>query len=702
MSATPRILGLCCLLVASLNLIAQADFSERSAPDIELFPFFHGVASGDPTADAVIIWTRLTTDDLGPYPVNWRVATDAALSNEVAAGTFFTDATRDFTVKVDVTGLSDNTWYYYEFEYKGRRSLIGRTRTAPAGVVDSLRFGVVSCSNYQAGFFNAYGRIGERNDLDAVLHLGDYIYEYETGGYGFVGGIGRDHDPDNEIITLSDYRLRHSWYKLDNDLRFMQQHYPVIAIYDDHEFADNAWTGGAGNHNSGEGSWSDRRSAAFTAWLEWMPVRDPLPSDSTRVYRNIEYGDLVELMMVDTRVEGRDEQSLFSIDDPSRTLLGADQFDWLTNRLKSSTAQWKVMVNQVMVAPLEVFGVVVNSDQWDGYRAERERLFDTLGTYNIDNFVVLTGDIHSAWANDIPSSSGNVGVEFVATSVTSPALSIPGGEFFIRLFNSHVRYVELERRGYMLMDFNSSRAQGDHYFVGSVTSIDSTQSVGASWEVTSGTVSLINSSGPSVRPGVGPERPPLLPVNSCGTPENPNTTGISSTTATIQWDASPGAVGYRIEGRLAGSPGVQAAITAGTSLTFAIFNPSTSYEWRVAASCDGIQVSSYSDWVPFTTPAIREPGSISADPLQTPAPRFISVYPVPVVERVGVHFQHYGNEPVLIQLLDVQGKIVLEERFERSAGTHFVEFEAGHLAAGTYALRMGTEGHFSQRVIVKQ
>jgi hypothetical protein len=147
---------------------------------------------------------------------------------------------------------------------------------------------------------------------------------------------------------------------------------------------------------------------------------------------------------------------------------------------------------------------------------------------------------------------------------------------------------------------------------------------------------------------------------------------------------------------------VQAAITTGTSLTFAIFNPSTSYEWRVAASCDGIQVSSYSEWVPFTTPALRLETDLEAVALQTPAPRFISVYPVPVVDRMGVHFQHYGNEAVLIQLVDVQGKVVLEERFERGAGTHFVEFEAGHLTAGTYALRIGTEGQFSQRVIVKQ
>jgi len=689
--------------LVSVCASAQVDFSERSAPDIRLFPFFHGIASGDPLPDAVVIWTRLTLDATGMLPVNWRVATDTAMANVVRNGIFTTGPSRDYTVKVDVSGLSPNTWYYYEFEYLGRRSLIGRTRTAPVGAVSNLRFGVASCSNYQAGYFNAYANMAGRNDLDGILHLGDYIYEYQTGGYGFEPGLGRNHSPDNEIITLSDYRVRHSWYKLDDDSRAVHQMYPFIAIYDDHEFANDAWTGGAENHNSGEGLWSDRRSVAFQAWLEWMPVREPNPLTPTSVYRRLPYGDLLDFFVVDTRVEGRDEQDLSSASDINHSLLGPTQFAWLSQQLTQSTAQWKVLVNQVMFAPLEIFGVAVNADAWDGYAAERQRLIDTVKMNSLQNFVVLTGDIHTAWSNNIPAPGGNAGVEFITTSVTSPGLDF-GGEFLVQLFNPHVRYVNLSDHGYLLMDFTTERAQGDHYFVNTLSSPNPAASSGASWKVNSGAVSLANAGSASSRPGPGPARPPLLPVNSCQIPQNPMTTGIAANSATVSWTASPSAVGYRLEGRQVGAAGVQASILSGNSRTYNIFKPNRNYEWRVAASCDGIRLSPYTAWNPFTTlPFVEREGVEGFAGLSDPAPLMLGVYPVPFDERFGIHYAVEGSGSVSLQLIDLLGREVYRADLGVQApGAYFREFNEVNLSSGAYVLRLCAGEQCSERQVVRQ
>ncbi len=673
-------------------------FAERSTPDIALFPFFHGVASGDPLDDAVVIWTRVTTNDPPPLPVNWRVSTDPGMAGVVASGTFVTDASRDFTVKVDVTGLAPDTWYYYEFEYLGRRSLIGRTRTAPApgAPVDSLRFALVSCSNYQAGYFNAYAHLAGRNDLDAVFHVGDYIYEYESGGYGFEGLPGRDHDPDNEIITLSDYRLRHSWYKLDGDLRAVHQQYPFVAIYDDHEFANDAWRDGAENHNTGEGPWPTRRSAAFQAWLEWMPVRDPAGLLSSSVYRKLPFGGLVDLFVLDTRVEGRDLQDLGATDDPGRSLLGPVQFAWLSQGLRQSTATWKVLVQQVLFAPLEFFGTPINGDAWDGYAAERARLLDTVHAAGVDNFVVLTGDIHSAFSNNIPSAHGNIGAEFVCTSVTSPGLDILGGEGFIQLFNSHVRYVDLSRNGYVLVDLNTSRVQGEHWFVDTKLSPDPDAAPFALHRMDAGTVGLASTSVVSVRPGPGPARPPAAPVNSCAIPGNPVTAAVGATQATVSWDPTPGAVGYLLEGQPLGAPSVRRVRVPGTGRTFTLFDPATTYRWRVAASCDSVNLSPFTAWQVFTT----DSGSAR---LAAQGPQLLGVYPVPFEERLGLQFALPAAARVTARLIDASGRTGWERDFGRlAAGAHFVEDSAGHLAAGTWVLQLCADGWCAERTVLKR
>ncbi|HYF01805.1 MAG TPA: alkaline phosphatase D family protein, partial [Patescibacteria group bacterium] len=293
--------------------------------DEKLKPFYHGVASGDPVQDRVIIWTRVTPETEGDVQVFWRMATDTALKNIVAKGLFTTGQSRDYTVKIDVGGLQPNTTYYYGFTALGRNSLTGRTKTAPV-TTDRLRFAVVSCSNYQQGFFNAYGRIAERNDLDAVIHLGDYIYEYEEGGFGYNDKAQRGHEPKHEIVTQSEYRIRHSFYKLDPDLRRIHQQHPFIAVWDDHETANDAYKDGAQNHQSDkEGDWQQRKVAGKNAYMEWMPIRE----QESRIYRTLNYGNLAELIMLDTRLEGRQKQADSatdpSLNDPNRTMLGTEQ-----------------------------------------------------------------------------------------------------------------------------------------------------------------------------------------------------------------------------------------------------------------------------------------------------------------------------------------------------------------------------------------
>ncbi|MDP2384918.1 MAG: alkaline phosphatase D family protein [Bacteroidota bacterium] len=447
-----------------------------------LKPFYHGVASGDPLSDGVIIWTRVTSDssEIGSMMVvNWKVATDTGMTNVIQNGSILTDSTVDYTVKVDVTGLNPNTFYFYEFQYGNYYSPRGRTKTTPIGNnVDSLRFALVSCANFEAGYFNVYSALLQREDFDAVIALGDYIYEYNTGGYSPNAAVNRQWSPANEIVTIGDYRMRYSSYHIDEDLQRLHQQFPFIIVYDDHEFANDAWMNGAENHQPAEGIWSSRKEMAQKAFFEWLPIRQTSASNPYQIYRNIKYGDLVDLLMLDTRVEGRDEQdgtSGATVTASTRKLLGTTQFNWLTNQLGSSTAKWKVLGQQVMMAPLKVFGVAVNGDQWDGYPAERNRVYDYILNNNISNMVVITGDIHSSWANDLPTSTyngstgaGSAGVEFVTPSVTSPGISLPLGASAIQASNSHIKYCDLSSHGYIIMDINKNRTQADWYNISTI------------------------------------------------------------------------------------------------------------------------------------------------------------------------------------------------------------------------------------------
>lgn len=505
----------------------------------DLKPFYHGVASGDPTSNSVWIWTRITPDGgQSSVELEWTISTQPNIDQAVdlmgnpigyfAKGKVVAEEANDYTVKVEIKSLDPNTTYYYFFSDGTSNSLIGRTKTLPVGDLDHLRFAVVSCSNYEAGYFNAFGRIADRNDLDAVIHLGDYIYEYENGAYGdsSLSSTGERAHPNEETISLEEYRARYSLYRLDEDLMRAHQQHPFICIWDDHETANDSYKDGAENHDPAtEGNWETRKSVAKKAYFEWIPIAE---SADSSIYRSFEFGDLMELIMLDTRLEGREEQindvtnpALYA---PNRTLLGQQQYNWFTNAVSNSNATWKVVGNQVIFSefhvgwaaqagqtPVDVENIFL--DIWDGYPAERLKIINHLESNNIDNTVFLTGDFHSTFAFDVadsvtdPSSfyaptsnynpatgEGSVAVEFATPSITSANFDenldpttatlfeiqinnpLPGTTANIP--NPHMKFVDLDRHGYFVLDVKSDSTQADYYYVDKLNAPSTFQSYG--------------------------------------------------------------------------------------------------------------------------------------------------------------------------------------------------------------------------------
>lgn len=487
--------------------------------------FQHGVASGDPLSSRVILWTRITPpSDDDVIPVEWTISDDPGMRRILQRGLTYTNSAFDYTVKVDVTRLNPAQTYYYQFAARGAQSPVGRTRTLPLGRVDRLRFAVSSCSNYPYGFFNAYRMIAGRADLDCVLHLGDYIYEYADGEYGDGAKIGRAPAPAKECTVLSDYRRRYAQYRADPDLQEAHRQHPWIVVWDDHESANDSWIDGAENHTPGtEGEWSARRAMATQAWFEWLPVREN-PFLNSQIYRTFRFGDLMDLVMLDTRIVGRDQQVPDGpmIADTGRSLLGADQEAWFYQELASSVSRstrWRVVGQQVMMGQLlnPATGGIFNPDMWDGYQAARNRLLGYLGSNSINNVVVLTGDIHSSWGNEISmnpfSATGNTAraVEFVTPAITSPGIDdraqATGLQLQIGATHPHVKYVELFRRGYLLVDIDRDRAQAEWYHVNTITERNRTEELGRVLRAASGEVRLV--AGTATTPRSNPE--PLVP-----------------------------------------------------------------------------------------------------------------------------------------------------------------------------------------------
>ena len=490
---------------ASAALIPLAVRAEQSAPDPAVRLFRHGVASGDPLTDRVMLWTRVTPpatrSATGPIDVQWVIASDEGLQQVVARGTAQAAVERDFTVKIDAGGLGPGRTYHYGFVAGGERSPIGRTKTLPERA-DRLRVASVCCSNYPAGYFNVYRCIANRPDLDAVVHLGDYIYEFANGRYGDGTASGRVPLRAGEASTLEDYRDRYATYRSDIDLQEAHRRHPFIAVWDDHESANDAWSGGASNHNpSTQGSWMTRLAGAYRAYLEWMPIRES-SDPKIHLYRSFRFGDLADLVMLDTR--GLRDQQAIGTDakmllDPSRSLLGATQEAWFFDQLRASqraSSRWRVIGQQILFTPLSPPGFpVANTDVWDGYAPARNRIFDFLASEKITNMAVLTGDIHSSWAMDVPrnpwtgydstTGAGSIAVELVTPAISSPPFfsspELRQRAATLRPLARHLKFLEGEHNGYTLLDITRERIQADWYHVDSVAQRAETENKVASF-----------------------------------------------------------------------------------------------------------------------------------------------------------------------------------------------------------------------------
>ncbi len=499
--------------------------SPSPVPMAAVSPFNHGIASGDPLPDAVILWTRATPVAAEDVLVTLKVYRDTALTQLVSTRVQMATSARDWTIKIDFTGLSPGTTYYYQFEAVGFKTAIGRTRTAPAADADNtrLRLGLVSCSSYAHGFFNAYRFLAARADIDVVLHLGDYIYEYasDAASGDEVYGTARPYEPTYEMKSLADYRMRHGYYKrTDPDLVELHRQHPFVTIWDDHESTDNSWRDAAVNHNEGgknEGVWAERKTFAQRAYDEWMPIRYPEPGNVNRIWRRYRYGALMELFMTDSRLYDRDVPLSAPIqpqeprNNAARKMIGPEQRDWLLDGLGSSTATWKLVGNQVVfhqwsLQPgLKSAGgpMGLNGDSWDGYTVERQLIINGLRAGPINNVVILTGDVHSTWVGDITddpnnpaaytnnpvdnSGSGSLAAEFVVTSVTSPpqaqlAMLDPIIDSF-RANNPHIKHIDLVNKGYSVLDVTPERVVCEYWVVSTIATRGGTESFSTAFPV---------------------------------------------------------------------------------------------------------------------------------------------------------------------------------------------------------------------------
>ncbi|MEL4281187.1 MULTISPECIES: alkaline phosphatase D family protein [Shewanella] len=552
--------------VISYGLMGCSDSDDDNSVPAQ---FLHGVASGDPAQDAVILWTRVTPDSAGDVKVSWQVASDAAFSQLVTTGEMVTNANRDYTVKIDARGLRAGQTYFYRFMTGGKTSEVGKTRTLPEGEVSSVKLAVMSCANFPAGYFNVYELAAAQDDLDAVVHLGDYIYEYARGGYAseHAAELGREVLPANELLTLSDYRTRYGQYHTDASLQKLHAKVPFITVWDDHEVANDTWRDGAENHNEGEGDFAVRKEAALQAYFEWLPIRPWREGNHEEIYRSFSYGNLVDLHMLDTRVLARDKQLdyadymdastgafdgerfLADVTSTSRTMLGLTQLLWLQGTLLQATGTWQVLGQQILmgkmslpaaiatqkmsipqyamlgalaklaaraaandptltaaelqylqanqalltpevIALLQLPSIPYNLDAWDGYAYEREVILGTAKSKN-HNLVVIAGDTHNAWANELKDVNGDtVGVEFATSSVSSPGLEyylnlpaeqIPATEAAIVELVPDLKYTNLKDRGFMTLTFTKEAVRSDWHYVSTILAKEFEESTSRSY-----------------------------------------------------------------------------------------------------------------------------------------------------------------------------------------------------------------------------
>ena len=486
------------------------------------FYFNHGVASGDPLSDQVILWTRVTPEQPGPIEVSLEVSSSSDFNRIVFTKSLKTSSLSDYTVKYDFSIrdiFQSGEIFYYRFKAGTAISESGKTKTLALNI-DKVKIGVFSCSNFPAGFFNAYQAAAEKNDLDLWLHLGDYLYEYPMGGYATSNAkkLGRVPSPLHEIITLADYRERHAQYKLDYGSKALHRNAPMVAVWDDHEFSNDTWKKGAENHaiDGSEGDFYARRSAAIKAYHEWMPIREQ--QNKRKIFREFKIGKLIQLLMLDTRQYERDKQiqprdylsdsgfnqaSFYSdLSSLDRKLLGKEQLTWIEEKITAEDFKWTVMGQQVLMTKLKFpdlskmlkkedvpsflkpylkflgLGIPSNLDAWDGYPAERNKFYRLMQKLN-KNFISLAGDTHNSWVSDLTNDEGTrVGIELGAPSVTSPGitdvLKIDKKKFVEEIvgINPELSWMDPSQRGYLSLDFSEDDLIATFNFVKEIEKID--------------------------------------------------------------------------------------------------------------------------------------------------------------------------------------------------------------------------------------
>jgi alkaline phosphatase D len=470
-------------------------------------PFLHGVASGDPLDDRVIIWTRWTppTSFEGSKTVFYQISNTINFTQILEENSITTDLSKDYTVKVDVQNLESGTYYYFRFIADTDTSVIGRTKTACIGSIDNVRLAFVNCNDYRRGYFNAYKTLANQNNVDAVVHLGDYIYE--TGG----GPDGRKHEPDAEIWELNDYRMRYSQYKLDSNLARCHQVYPFIQIWDDHDIVVDAVTDTSLQHGEQFGSYQLRKNRAVQAFREWNPIREISTIDQIKNWRKFSYGSMLDLFVLDVRLYDRD---LFAVDvndtiydSPYAKMCGPEQLAWLKAGLYNSTAKWKVIANGLMFGQLQVANVPLVFENWDGYNYERDQIFNLIDTAEIKNVIVYSGDFHCSFASNLAKNpynfasynpfngNGSLAVEFIPPSLSSDNFD-EGNDFglgagnagiaqtLITTSNSHIRFCDLNNHGYGLLDLKNDRAQNEFWFLQNIQDpLNMNESAASIWRV---------------------------------------------------------------------------------------------------------------------------------------------------------------------------------------------------------------------------
>ncbi len=461
------------------------DVSYHPMYDSTLKPFFHGVAAGDSRATSFVIWTRVTPrDTVDSIHVRWFVAVDTDKRQIIRQGAGFALRDNDYTVKILVDSLMPWTKYAYWFETcdsqavsNCRFSDTGHVKTTPADTqfVRNINFAVFTGSNYNAGYFNAYCAAARNHEIDFAIHTGDYIYEY--GNFTYGKNPFRWLEPNKECVTLRDYRMRYSHYRLDSCLRKAHQAFGWYTIWDDHEVANDSWWGGAQNHQRKEGNYFVRRSNAFKAYFEWIPIRN---NKDTSVIRAFSLGQLAYMIFLDTRHHHRDYQRL-DVSDTNKTMLGKDQLNWLFSQLlyaQSKAYRWIIVVQQLMFSPLLVNHKIVNYDGWDSYPYERRKILRFIYEHNMKNVIFVGGDLHTSWINGLYLNPENyngrqhdtlVSFEFITPSITSPStnwiMTILAKFASKTAKYNYIRYVNLHRKGYMELSLYTDKIVAKYYYV---------------------------------------------------------------------------------------------------------------------------------------------------------------------------------------------------------------------------------------------